>query len=56
VLTGAVVVPSGAERWGLLLFPELSAGARALLLDLAGLYRGSAEQLLVFQFVVVEER
>lgn len=56
VLTGAVVVPSGGERWGLLLFPELSAGARALLLDLAGLYRGSAEQLLVFQFVVVEER
>ena len=56
VLTATIAVPSGGERWGLLLFPELSAGARAVLVDLAGLYRGSAEQLLVFQFVVVEER
>lgn len=55
VLTATVVVPPGAERRGLLLFPELPAGARAVLVDLAGLYRGSAPQLLVFQFVVVEK-
>jgi len=55
VLTSTVVVPPGGERQGLLLFPELAAGARAVLVDLASLYRGSAPQLLVFQFLVVEE-
>lgn len=55
VLTATVVVPPGGERRGFLLFPELPAGARAVLVDLAGLYRGSAPQLLVFQFVVVDQ-
>jgi len=55
VLTATVVVPPGGERRGLLLFPELPADARAVLVDLASLYRGSAPQLVVFQFLVVEE-
>ena len=55
VLTATVAVPPGGERQGLLLFPELPVGARAVLLDLASLYRGSAPQLVVFQFLVVEE-
>ena len=55
VLTSTVVVPPGGERQGLLLFPELAAGARAVLVDLASLYRGSAPQLLVFQFLVTEQ-
>ncbi len=55
VLTATVVVPPGGERQGLLLFPELPAEARAVLVDLASVYRGSAPQLVVFQFLVVEE-
>jgi len=55
VLTATVVVPPGGQRQGLLLFPELPAGARAVLVDLGSLYRGSAPQFVVFQFLVVEE-
>ena len=54
-LTATVIVPPGGERRGLLLFPELPADARAVLVDLASLYRGSAPQLLVFQFLVTEQ-
>lgn len=55
VLTATVIVSPGGERRGLLLFPELRAEARAVLVDLAGLYRGSAPQLLVFQFLVIDQ-
>jgi hypothetical protein len=54
-LTTTVIVPPGGERRGLLLFPELPADARAVLVDLASFYRGSAPQLLVFQFLVTEQ-
>lgn len=54
-LTATVIVPPGGERRGLLLFPELPADARAVLVYLASLYRGSAPQLLVFQFLVTEQ-
>ena len=55
VLTATVTVSPGGERQGLLLFSELPAEARAVLVDLASVYRGSAPQLVVFQFLVVEE-
>jgi hypothetical protein len=52
VLTGFLVVPPKLERAGLLIFPPPPPDARLLILELASLYIGSTEQLLLFEFEV----
>lgn len=53
VLTNYVVVPPKIDREGLLLFPPLEPGAKAIILEIGSFYIGSAEQLLLFEFEVL---
>jgi len=52
VLTNYVVVPPKIDREGLLLFPSLEPGAKAIILEIGSFYIGSAEQILLFEFEV----